>query len=743
VPAADASEAPAAPAAPRRKGVGLPDVDGLLVGRDDEVAAAVALLRRDNVRLLTLTGPGGSGKTRVALEVAATLAPEYPGGVSFAALGAIRDPGLVLPAVATALGLEEQPAGVLDAVRVQLAGERLLLVLDSFEHLLPAAATITQLLAAAPLLDVLVTSRSLLRVRGEHEVAVGPFPLPRAEDAVALAASPAVQLFVARAADVKAGFELTAENASAVAEICRRLDGLPLAIELAAARMKLLSPQAVAARLENRLQLLVGGARDLPSRHQTLRGTIDWSFDLLPDDAKVLLARAAVFVEGFTLDAAEQVCGFDGLEAASVVDALETLVDENLVHRRDGADGEPNSDEPRFEMLETIREYALFRLIERAELEELRRRHAAYCVELAELAEPELVGAQQTRWARRLDEEAGNVRAALTWALEGGDAEAGLRIMGALFRYWSIRGQLTEARRWLRQGLAQAASAAPAVAARAAFAAGYSALGQGDLGEAIPRFEECLELLRGLHDDAGTAAALAQLGWLVAVHGDLDGGGAMSQESLELARRVGDVRTSSVALTNLGDIAVAHADYERARELYAEALALRRTLGDTRIVADSLLKSGRAEALDGELGRAAELLDEGRTLAEDLGDGWTTCVARVNLAFVALARGELDAAEPLAQDGFAVARTRGDVRLAAEALGCLASVAAERGDAARAARLWGAADGLREGIGASASSLERALLTRHGAAVAGDERLRGEWDAGRALDLDGAAAAVA
>jgi predicted ATPase/predicted Ser/Thr protein kinase len=727
-----------APAA-RRARSNLPTPPAALVGRDDELAAVVESLRRDDVRLLTLTGPGGTGKTRLALEAGATLADDFPDGVFFVGLAALNDPALVLPAIAASLGVEERGDEVLEALRLQLADERLLLVLDNFEHLLPAAPMVSQLLAAAPMLKVLATSRSVLRVRSEREHAIAPLDLPDPDgDMDALAASPAVRLFVDRAQEVKPGFELTEENAASVAEICRRLDGLPLAIELAAARMKLLSPQAIASRLENRLQLLTGGARDLPSRHQTLRGTIDWSYELLDPAGKTLLARSAVFVDGFTFEAAEEVSLSGELDTESLVDALAALVDESLLRQREPGDGEV-----RFEMLETIREYALFRLIERGELDEHRRRHAAYYVRLGEAAEPELVGRNQAAWVRRLSEEAGNIRAALAWSLDGGDLESGLRLTGALFRLWSICGQVSEARRWLDQALARSAEVAADVRARALFAAGYSALGQGDFTEAVERFDESLRLYRGLGDDRGAAACLAQLGWLLGARGELERATAFSEKSLELARRLADHRTASLALSNLGDVDFAGGDYSGASGFYADALMLRREIGDRRIVADALLKSGRAEALRGNSERALRSLREGLDTARELGDGWTTSVALASLGFVALSEGDDAEADRLLGEALGWCRKRGDKRLAAECLAGLAAASAQREQHVRAARLWGAAEGLREAIGAAASPVEQTLLDLHRAGVheaLGDDRFRAEWTEGLRLDVEQAIA---
>ncbi len=739
-PAGPALELPRAPGVGGRRRAGLPDAVGPLIGREIELAAATEALASDEVHLLTLTGTGGSGKTRLALEVAAALRDSFHDGVAFAGLASLNDPALVLQAIAAALGVEEHGGGdLLEAVAAELGDEQVLLVLDNFEHLLPAASIVADLLLQAPLLKVLATSRSALRVRGEREQAVFPLALPDpADDLDSLTRSPAVSLFVERAREVDPSFGLDVENAAAVAEICRRLDGLPLAIELAAARTKLLSPQALAARLENRMQLLTGGARDLPSRHQTLRGTIDWSYELLEPQAKALLARVAVFVDGFTLEGAERVCASEELEANSIMDALSALADEHLVRPRDGAEGEP-----RFDMLETIREYALFRLIERGELDELRRRHAAYCVDLAELAEPELVGRDQAAWARRLDDETGNMRAALAWSLDAEELEPGLRIAGALYRLWSIRGQLHEARRWLDQALRGEPDVPPTVLARATFAAGYSALGQGDFAEAAKRFERSLEGFRSVDDEAGVALCLVQLGWLLTVRGELEEGAARSEEGLELATRLGKRRTASVALSNLGDAAFAAESWTVASERHDEALAVRRELGDARIVADSLLKSGRAQALQGDHERAVASLEEGLAFARELGDGWTTSVALASLGFVELVAGEVVRADELLGEGLAWSWKRGDKRLAAECLGGRAAVAALRGEHGRAARLWGAAESLRESIGAPAGPVERAVLAQHLPLVqsALDEAaIREAWAQGLDLEFEQAVA---
>jgi predicted ATPase/serine/threonine protein kinase len=732
----------------------LPPPAGPLLGRTDDLTAVLGALRDDAVRFLTLTGPGGTGKTRLALEVGSSVADEFRNGICFVGLAAINDPAVVLPSIVAALGVEARgggddagPAtheGLLEATRAELAGERLLVILDNFEHLLPAAATVSELLTALPSLKVLVTSRSPLHVRGEREHVVGPLEVPDPDaggDLDVLAASPAVALFIQCAGEVSPGFSLDHANAPAIVEICRRLDGLPLAIELAAARLRLLTPAAIASRLENRLQLLTGGARDLPSRHQTLRGTIDWSYELLDEAARMLFARCAVFADGFTLDAAEQICATGELDSVLLVDALAALVDESLLRRREGACGDA-----RFELLQTIREYALFRLIERRELDALRARHAAWVVALAESAEPKLVGPDQAVWLRRLDDEAGNVRAALNWSLESGDVGTGLRIAGALFRLWSSRGQLSEARRWLDRALSVDAPVSAEVRAKGLYAAAYCALGQGEFSEAVTRFEESLHLSREQKDRAGVARCLAQLAWLLTARGDHEQGAALSRESLGLAREVGDTRTASLVLATLADIAFAEGDYRSASDLYAETLEARRALGDVRTVADALLKTGRARALAGERDRALTSLEEGLQLARALGDGWTTSVALASLAFVALLDNDGEAAVPLLGDALDWAIRRGDKRLVAECAACLAAAAVIRGDHDRAARLWGAADAARADIGAAISPVERFLLETRLPAVRaslGEERLQAARAEGAELGIEDSVAGAA
>jgi predicted ATPase/class 3 adenylate cyclase/DNA-binding CsgD family transcriptional regulator len=681
-----------------------------LVGREKEVGDICKRLRSSEVRLLTLTGPGGTGKTRVGLQVAAELLEEYEDGTFFVSLAAITDPMLVAATVAGTLGVRE--AGrepLIESLKEYLREKHMLLVLDNFEQVLEAAPMVTELLSAAPHLTIVATSRIPLRLYGEHEFAVPPLSLPEPkhpQPVERLTQYEAVRLFIERAKAVKADFSVTNENALAVAEICAHLDGLPLAIELAAARIKLLSPQAMLARLGNRLKFLTGGARDLPERRRTLRGTIEWSHELLDEGEKKLFARLAVFYGGCTLGAMEAVCDAEGdLPVDDVLEGASSLLDKSLLRQEEGPESEP-----RFSMLETIGEYAQERLEASGEAEEIRRLHAEYYLALAEEAEPRFRGPEEAATSLgRLETEHDNLRAALLWSLEWGEAELGLRLGTALLWFWSARGYWSEGARWLEEALAKGGAAEPATRAGALSGLGVVLGRQNDFRRAEACHEEALALYEELGDQARVAESLAHLGWMAEFRGDAARATTLFEKSLTAARESGNPRPIPSALNGLAYIAFESEALERAQRLWGKALALNREQGNALEVATVLNSMGYTELARGNQERATELLEESLPLNRELGNKHGVAHCLMALGIAATLRGEPERATALLKEGLVIDVELGSKADIAETLEGLAAATGALGEHVRAARLWGMAGALREAIDVPWWTAERLL----------------------------------
>ncbi len=675
--------------APRRRddrpSDNLPTQPTSFIGREREVDAVRELVLDADTRLLTLTGPGGMGKTRLALQVAGAVRAVFADGVVFVPLAPLSDPNLILPTIARALNVGEVAGKALaDTLAASLRAKQLLLVLDNFEQILPAAAAIISLLASAPNVKALVTSRAMLRMRGERvylvpSLAVPTLPLPSLE---ALSQYEAVRLFIARAQDAQPDFAVTNETAPAVAEICARLDGLPLAIELVAARTRLLPPDALLARLSNRLKIATGGSHDSPARQQTLRAAIDWSYSLLDSGEQTLFARLAVFVGGRTLEAVEAVCDMGGGLPFDALDGVESLLDKSLLRREAGANGEP-----RLVMLETIHEYARERLTASGEEKALREAHLAYYLQFAERAEPELVGSKQKMWLDRLAVEHDNLRAALGWTQEQGETERGLQVAATLWRFWLAHGRLSEGRDWLEKLLTDSPGAPTAIRAHALHGAGTLARVQGNYVRARALFDESMVLYRDQKDTRGCARVLNDLGSVAYHQGDYAGARALYAESLTLQQELDDTVGIANALGNLGNVAFEQGDYMQARTLLEKGLTLRRELGDTRGIAYSLSNLGGVTINLGDYEQARAWLEESLALHRESGDARGIAYSLNNLGVVEIDEGNDARARSLQETSLALHRKLGDKRGITRAFNELGAVDVKRGDDARA-RVW-------------------------------------------------------
>ncbi len=672
----------------------LPGEPTPFLGRDRELATLQPLLTGAEGRLLTLIGPGGVGKTRLALHLARLAADEFPDGVSWVDLAPLADPALVLPTIGRAIGLDDAAQGDPGpAIRDRLRDRQALLVLDNVEHLRSVVPEIAQLLASCSRLRILATSRSPLRIRGEQEFPVPPLDVPGgslADDLDALAAIPSVRFFLWQARQKRPDFSLTAGNAAAVAAICRRLDGLPLAIELVAARMRMLGPDEVLAHLDRQMPLLVGGARDLPQRQQTMRAAIAWGYDLLSPAEQRLFRRLSVFAGGWTLDAAVAIGG-DG--QGDVVDLLDALVEQSMVTVVRDTSG------TRFGMLEPIRQFAREALDDAGEDADARRHHAHHFLQLAEAAAKDLEGRSgQAAVLGRLERDHDNIRAALTWSEQTpGGHETGLRIAASLWRFWEMRWYVDEGSRWLDGALAHSDDSAPEIRARALSAAGNLARDRGDLDAATGFHQRSLAIRRSLGDARGIAISLNNLGVIARDRGDADETIRCCQESLALFRHLGDRHLAAIALISLAMAEGQRGNDEQARLFYQESLALFRASGDDWHTGWVLLYLAELQVAHGDHAAARAHAAEGRDLHRTAGDAWGMAMAFTILGRADQADGNLDdAIRHLAEALRLLVGARVE-RALPTCLDDLAGALLARGEPAIAARLAGASEALRAG----------------------------------------------
>ncbi len=706
-----------------------------LFGREQDTSEIVQRIAHDHVRLISLVGPPGIGKTRLALACADELLDHFDDGVYFVALAPVQDADLVAPAITRALGVEEITGqSYLKALTDYLVGKRLLLLLDNFEQVVGAAPLVAEMLTTCPWLYVLVTSRASLHMRAERQFRVAPLALPSLaskDDPKRLLESPAIQLFVDRALSVEPSFSLSRDNGSAIAQVCWRLDGIPLAIELAAARVRVLSVAQIGERLNDRFNLLTGGSRTALPQHKTLRATMDWSHQLLGEQERILLRRLSVFAGGFTTEVLEAICASEGLE---ILDSLSELIDQSLVTT------EATGAAPRNYLLETVRQYAQEKLMESGEIERLRARHCDFFLKLAERAEAHLHGAQQLEWIDKLEAEHENILAGLDWLMTFGDAERGLRFAGALWNFWYMRGYWTRGRDQFSRVLAlPGAGVRSLLRAKALNGAGYLALRQDDCPVALKYFEESLEIANSVGDEQESAYAMQGLGLYYRRRGEFTRAYDYFTQTMESFRKLDIQWGMATALTHLGAITADHGNYTQAQSYYEASLPIFRALGDQQNVARALGDLGEIASFRGDYPTARTQCEKSLAIYRESKDKPGVAFQLHTLGYIALRQGDYAEACTRFAECLTLYAELKRKQMIAEVFIGLASVATAEKVPQQAARLLGAGQALLDAQGIQIGVAIRAVYER-GIAAAREQldesSFNAAWNEGKAMTME-------